>query len=191
MTANFRCGVLPTTQVPKVKLLWSVVSMVRRIHWLASGGGGEVPRERHRDDDGDTLLVHIVTDGQRHRAGDRADDHIHFLAFDEPPDLEQPDVGLELVVLLDQLELAPTGSGSHLGQRQLDAPSEILSRPGPDAGVGRQQPDLHRRPRPLRRSGEGKGDEDREHKCRPSEAPHGEPPAQAFYRLMPDGTTSP
>ena len=91
----------------------------------------------------------VIADGEGDAAVDRADQHIDPIALHQLPRLGQADVGLGLVVLLEELDLAPTRLVADLGEVELDALTGLLAVDGDDAGVGQQEAHLDRRPRRL------------------------------------------
>src|SRR5438128_2540850 len=128
MTTILRYGVFLKTQPPMAKLPWSEVSTTRNSHGLALLGAVRSLVER-----------------------DRADVLIGPVALHQLPRLGQADVGLGLVVLLEELDLTPTRLVADLGEVELDALTGLLAVDGDDAGVGQQEAHLDRRPRRLPR----------------------------------------
>src|SRR5207245_9107805 len=81
----------------------------------------------------------------RAAAVDRADQHIHPITLDQLPRLGQAHVGLGLVVLLDELDLAPTNLVADLGEVELDPFAGLLAVDGDHAGIGQKETALDRR----------------------------------------------
>ncbi len=97
-----------------------------------------------RDQDRVALVGHRLERGQQHVRPDVARDEVHLVLLDELLGLLLADVGLELVVLVDDLE----GLAAHLAAEMLlgefDRAAHVLADRGLRAGEGADETDLDR-----------------------------------------------
>src|SRR5439155_9976190 len=106
---------------------------------------GDLLRERDGNDEGNLLLVDVVADRECDGAVHGADQEIHAIALDQLARLRDAHVRLELVVFLDELDLASAGFAADLREVKLESPRRVLAYGGDRAGVRKEQADLDRK----------------------------------------------
>jgi hypothetical protein len=103
---------------------------------VGAGAGDDVER---------LLLLGVVEHRERDIAGLHADDHVDLVAFDQLLGLLQPDLRIELVVLLDDLDLAAADGPADAVEEQVHAVEIVLGGIGDRAGEGIEVAELDRR----------------------------------------------
>ena len=91
---------------------------------------GEVRGAGVRADQEGAALGHRLHDGDQDVGEDRADDEVDLVAVDQRLGLADGDVGLEFVVLDEQLDLAAAELAAHVLDRELEAVAELLAEHG-------------------------------------------------------------
>ena len=89
------------------------------------------------------MLVHTVTDCQRHRAADRPDHEVNAVALDECIDLGQRKRGLGFVVLLEYPHLPSAGALGELLEIESEAFGRVCALRGVHARGRQQQADFY------------------------------------------------